>query len=299
MLSNVTNDTPAGPNERREEARPLRRIPRSRVSAGEQARLREEVRDVAFPIGLRGYDRAAVDRYVERVNRLIAELQISSSPESAIRNALDEVSEETRGLLERAHETADEITARSRARADDRLQQAEREAEEVREAAAREAQEMRETAERETKDLRERAAREAQELTQTALREAQHLRETAAVEARGLSETAARETQHLRQRTEREVEEMQAAAETRVRELDRDADAISRERRRLLDDVTAVAKQLQGIADTGARRYVRGEEGAAEPASADEPSAEQGLAAAAQQPAVPLDHGDRDHAADG
>jgi hypothetical protein len=38
------------------------------------------------------------------------------------------VSDETRGILERAHETADEITARSRTQADDRLQWAEREA---------------------------------------------------------------------------------------------------------------------------------------------------------------------------
>jgi hypothetical protein len=51
-----------------------------------------------------------VDRYVQEVNRLIAELEISGSPDSAIRAALEEVSEETRGLLQRAHETADEIT---------------------------------------------------------------------------------------------------------------------------------------------------------------------------------------------
>jgi DivIVA domain-containing protein len=86
------------------------------------------VRDVDFPMALRGYDRDAVDAYVEDVNRIIAELQVGRSPQSAIRHALDQVSDETRGILERAHETADEITARSRAQADDRLQWAEREA---------------------------------------------------------------------------------------------------------------------------------------------------------------------------
>jgi DivIVA domain-containing protein len=86
------------------------------------------VRDVSFPIALRGYDRDAVDAYVHEVNRIIAELQVGRSPQSAIRHALDQMSEETRGILERAHETADEITARSRAQADDRLQWAEREA---------------------------------------------------------------------------------------------------------------------------------------------------------------------------
>jgi DivIVA domain-containing protein len=89
------------------------------------------VRDVTFPIALRGYDREAVDDYVRDVNRIIAELQVGRSPQSAIRHALDQVSEETRGILERAHETADEITARSRAQSDDRLQWAEREAREA------------------------------------------------------------------------------------------------------------------------------------------------------------------------
>lgn len=89
------------------------------------------VRDVSFPIALRGYDRDAVDEYVRDVNRIIAELQVGRSPQSAIRHALDQVSEETRGILERAHETADEITARSRSQADDRLQWAEREAREA------------------------------------------------------------------------------------------------------------------------------------------------------------------------
>jgi len=84
---------------------------------------------------MRGYDREAVDSYVERVNRLIAELEISRSPESAVKHAVAQVSEETRGILERAHETAEEITARSRAKADDRIQQAEREAAEIREGA--------------------------------------------------------------------------------------------------------------------------------------------------------------------
>jgi DivIVA domain-containing protein len=83
---------------------------------------------VSFPIALRGYDRDAVDAYVEDVNRIIAELQVGRSPQSAIRHALDQVSDETRGILERAHETADEIAARSRAQADDRLQWAEPEA---------------------------------------------------------------------------------------------------------------------------------------------------------------------------
>jgi hypothetical protein len=46
-----------------------------------------------------------------------------------VQKALGELGEETAGILQRAHETADEIAARSRAQADARLQRAEREAE--------------------------------------------------------------------------------------------------------------------------------------------------------------------------
>jgi DivIVA domain-containing protein len=120
-------------------------------------RAAHTARDVDFPLALRGYDRDAVDRYVEEVNQAIAELEISASPQSAIRHALEQVSEETSGLLQRAHETADEITAGSRAQADDRLQRAQKEADEVRAVAEREAAETRERVTRETEKLRSEA----------------------------------------------------------------------------------------------------------------------------------------------
>jgi DivIVA domain-containing protein len=102
------------------------------VRDGELAELQRP----EFPVALRGYDRDAVDDYVERVNRTIAELEAGRSPQAAIRHALDQVGEETSGILERAHETADGITARSRAQAAERVQKAEAEAREVVEAAA-------------------------------------------------------------------------------------------------------------------------------------------------------------------
>ena len=117
------------------EGQTTRRFPSALTSHAEQERMVEEIRSTSFPSAMRGYDREAVDSYVERVNRLIAELEISRSPESAVKHAVAQVSEETRGILERAHETAEEITARSRAKADDRIQQAEREAAEIREGA--------------------------------------------------------------------------------------------------------------------------------------------------------------------
>jgi DivIVA domain-containing protein len=213
--------------------------------------MHDEIREVDFPAAVRGYDRAAVDRYVTQVNNLIAELETSASPEGAVRHALEEVSEETRGILERAHEAAETIATRSRAAADDRLQRAEREAAEARDAAEREARELRQAMQRETQELRATAERDARDLRATARREA---------------------------------EDMRAEAEARVQQLDQHVEAVWQERRRLMDDLRTLAQQLLEIADNAAARFppvaevaARGELGprreprpAATPAAADD-----------------------------
>src|SRR3954447_8009975 len=102
------------------------------LSHREQEAMIDELREVTFPLAVRGYDPSAVDRYVETVTRVIAQRESSRSPETAVKAAVAQVSEETRGILERAHETAEEITARSRSLADDRLQEAEAEAARIR-----------------------------------------------------------------------------------------------------------------------------------------------------------------------
>ena len=236
------------------------------MSPAERGRMQDEVREVDFPIALRGYDRAAVDRYVQKVNRLIAELELSSSPESAVRHALEEVSEETSGLLQRAYETAEEITARSRAKADDRLQQAEREARNMLEQVEHEAQKTREAAQHETRELRESAGREAYDLRESAAREAQEVRATA----------------------QREVEEVRAAAETRVRELDRNAEAIRRERRRFIDDMRTVAQQQLEIADAAAARLPRADAAQRSPSPVEPPTKKKSGAADEQTATPPL-----------
>lgn len=80
-----------------------------------------------FPTAMRGYDRHAVDDYVEQMSRLVAELQATRSPEAAVRRALERVGDQISGILQRAHETAEQITAQSRGEAEDRLEQARRE----------------------------------------------------------------------------------------------------------------------------------------------------------------------------
>jgi DivIVA domain-containing protein len=136
-----------------------------------------ELLQTAFPVGLRGYDRHAVDAYVQRVSRVIAELQASRSPQSAVRYALEQVSEQTRSILQQAHDTADQITTKSRHDASERMETAERESAELRSqaeiydaetraAADRDAREMRAAAERHADELRaaaERRIREAEE----------------------------------------------------------------------------------------------------------------------------------------
>jgi hypothetical protein len=90
-----------------------------------------------FPVALRGYDRIAVDAYVEQTAQLVAELQATRSPEAAVRRALERVGEQISGILQRAHETAEQITAQSRREAEDRLQKSRIEAAEIAAAAQR------------------------------------------------------------------------------------------------------------------------------------------------------------------
>lgn len=98
--------------------------------------------DADFPVGMRGYDRHAVDEYVARTRRLVAELQATRSPEAAVRRALERVGSEVSGILQRAHETAEQITAQSRVEAEDRLEQARQEAAHIIAAAERRVREL-------------------------------------------------------------------------------------------------------------------------------------------------------------
>jgi DivIVA domain-containing protein len=239
----MSSESPTG-TATSENGPPPRRLQRARPNGADLRRLQEDLREAQFPIALRGYDRDAVDRYVKDARHVIAELELSGSPEAAVRHALDEVSEETSGLLQRAYETAEEIQARSRAKADDRIQQAEREAQTLREEASREADEDREAAQREAAALRETARREASEVLEAARRESDDL-----------LEAARRESAELRATAKRETGELRTATESRVEALERHAETVLRERRRLIDDMRAVAKEQLEIADAAAARF--------------------------------------------
>jgi cell division initiation protein len=87
------------------------------------------LRETEFPLAMRGYDRRAVDEFIEALTELVDELEGRQLREKVVQRALDEVGEQTAGILQHANETADELAARSRAQAEGRLQRAEREAE--------------------------------------------------------------------------------------------------------------------------------------------------------------------------
>lgn len=106
-----------------------------------------------FPVVLRGYDRVAVETYVNQITQLVAELYATRSPEGAIRRALERVGGEVSAILQRAHETADQITTQSRAEAEERVIQARQEAD-ARERSSRErAREAEQQAQRRMQDL--------------------------------------------------------------------------------------------------------------------------------------------------
>jgi DivIVA domain-containing protein len=260
----------------------------SRSGSAERDRLVQDARNIEFPIALRGYERAAVDRYVKDVNRLITELEMSSSPESAVRRALEEVSEETRELLQRAHQAAEDITARSRRKADDRMQEAELEAQQLREAAQQEAEELRTGVQQEARQVREAAQREADQLREDATGEMSELRETTTRETQQLRSATQREADELRSNARREADELRESAEDRVRELSQNAETIWRERRRLIEDMRAVGEQLAAIGEAEGKRFPRfaenaplGDAGAPPVSAPDQEAAVDGPAPAA------------------
>src|SRR5919108_2106809 len=116
-------------------------IPTQRFGRSQSAA--DRIREVTFPVvAMRGYDRRAVDEFVEQMVELVSELEGRQSREAVVQRALDEVGEETAGILQRAHETADEIAARSRAQAEGRIQRAEREADILRREAEKYAEQV-------------------------------------------------------------------------------------------------------------------------------------------------------------
>jgi DivIVA domain-containing protein len=99
--------------------------------SSESRSVPSEIGDVSFPVSVRGYDRRAVDAYVERVHQLLVELELTRSPEAAVKHALQRVGEQTKGILEQAGETAEQITVAARQEAEANTARATGEADDV------------------------------------------------------------------------------------------------------------------------------------------------------------------------
>jgi DivIVA domain-containing protein len=187
-----------------------------------------DIRNVSFPSSVRGYDRSAVDSYVERVNQVIAELEMRSSPRAAVRHALEQVGEQTTGILQRARETAEEITASARREAEEATARAKAEAADIVLSASTES---------------DRARAEADRLIAAAKAESDQI----------LAEARA-EAEKLLARAREEVAALREEGEVRLRELHADIAATWKERRELLDDVRGIATRLEQAAIRAAAR---------------------------------------------
>jgi DivIVA domain-containing protein len=199
----------------------------------------EELRNVSFPLAVRGYDRDAVEVYVRRVNRVIAELEVTRSPQAAVRHAVERVGEQTKAILDEARESAEKITNTAQAEADEIVAQAKAKAADLVVAAGTEADRVR----AESEELVARAKAQADEVV---------------AEAKANAEQRRRES-------ERELMELREQAEARMRELEADTATLWDRRQELLGDIDRMADQLHGAAREAAGRFARA--GAEEPES--------------------------------
>jgi DivIVA domain-containing protein len=182
----------------------------------------DEIGDVSFPGSMRGYDRVAVDAYVSRVRELVAELAVTRSPEAAVKHALAQVGEQTKGILEQAGETAEQITVAARQDAEERTARAKHEAE----------------------DLVANAKAAAAEIVARSGAEAE------ATVAQAQTEAA----EHL-QRSREEVAALREEAEARMRELHADTETIRHDRALLLADIHEIAARVDGVANAANARF--------------------------------------------
>lgn len=185
----------------------------------EPRRVPAEIRSVAFPVSVRGYDRRAVDAYVTRVNRVIAELEATRSPQSAVKRALERTEEQRSGILEEARETAEEIT----------------------EAAQREAEEMTAKARAEAVDIVVNASDEADRTKA----EADEYSAKARTEGERILANSRTVAADRLRRAEEEIASLRKEAEAWMRALRIDTNVIWGERRDLLDDLRDIAARLQ------------------------------------------------------
>ena len=219
ILGAVIGGGPAEPEEPAHEPSPG--VGEQGGGSDESGRVPAEIREVSFPVSLRGYDRRAVDAYVARVNSLISELEAARSPEAAVKHALEQIAQQTSGILEHAGETAEEIAVSARQQAEDTTAGAKNEAEQI----------------------VAKATTDADELLGRSKDEAETILAQARTEA----------AEH-RQRVQDEVSALQEKAEERLRRFQTDTESVREERRTLLDDLREIAARVEAATNEADQR---------------------------------------------
>ena len=219
--------------------------PEQEHSFGELRRyVPQDLLDVSFPVSVRGYERRAVDAHIKRVNRVIAELKVRSSPTAAVRHALDQAEEKVQRLLQAGREAAEEITASAQQEAEESTARAKAEAAELLVNTNAEA---------------ERVKAESNELIANARTEANEMLAAARAEAESTVARAEAEADERRQRLQEELAALRAEAEMRRREIEADTEAVWKERGELLEDIRRMAGGLVDLATAAAARIQRRE----------------------------------------
>ncbi len=215
----------------------------------------QDLLDVSFPVSRRGYDRQVVDAYIERVNRVIAELKVRASPPAAVRHALDQAEVKVQGLLQAAREAAEEITASARQEADESTARAKAEAVTLVVNASAEADRTKAEAD----ELIATARTDADDTLAKAHAGADEMLVSARAEAENTLARSSAEADDRLQRLQEEVAARREEAETHLREIQADTEAVWKQRRELLDDIRRMAGGLVDVADAAAARIQRRE----------------------------------------
>jgi DivIVA domain-containing protein len=229
----------------RQPAQPEDTPPAAQPAPEELETLREhvpaDIRNVQFTVSVRGYDRDAVDAFVKRVNRVIAELEISRSPRAAVRHAIDRVGKQTVAVMQEARESADKLLEAARDEADAEKERAKAEAAKLVVNASDEAD-------------REKA--EADRVLAEAKALASELVAKAEAEAEQRKQQADAEIAAAKDKADAEIAAAKDKADARMREVQNDTEAVWNERGQLLKETHAMAQKLQELANGAAARLV-------------------------------------------
>ena len=210
----------------------------------------QDILDVSFPVAVRGYDRHAVEAYVKRVNRVIAELKVSASPPAAVRHALDQAQEKVEALLHAAREAGEEITTSARREADETISRAKTEAADLMVNTSAEADRVGAEAE----GLLAKARTDAEAAVAEAKSNANEIVSEATASAQETRARAQEDAEERRGRLQDELAALQKHARTRLEEIEAETEAIWNRRTQLLDDVRGMANTLVELANTAAAR---------------------------------------------